>query len=178
LALHGRWDRLALPKQGLLIATHNNVCISSMKNESNFLSNKLVFICATNVFFETSKSTNQNIYTMKWNDEDEKDTRVKETTEWYMFEFFSQFMKETSGVYVFADGEKEVVYIGKAGGTRMIVEGEDISEIKNAMYRLKHRGATHVKALYTEDGDIALDLEGDLIKKYNPVNNGINLLKS
>lgn len=51
-------------------------------------------------------------------------------------------------------------------------------EVYSAVKREKSTGATLVKALYTNSDAIALEYEQELIKKYSPPNNGIDLLKS
>lgn len=113
---------------------------------------------------------------MKWDKNDEQDSRIKSVTDWISFDDVHT-LESRAGVYVFADEHEDVVYIGKAGAGRMILE-DLIIEIMNARYRNKDEGATQVKALYTNSGDVALALEGDLILKYDPVNNGRTILNS
>lgn len=94
-----------------------------------------------------------------------------------------QSLEPRTGVYIFADNDADVKYVGKAGGKRMVVESDhdtiqQLFEVHNAMYRKKDQGATQVKALYTYRDSQALDLEYDLIQKYDPPNNGVDLLNS
>lgn len=113
---------------------------------------------------------------MRWDKNDEHDSRIKAVTDWTSFDEVHT-LEARAGVYVFADDSEDVVYIGKAGAGRMIKE-DMIIEIMNAKYRNKDEGATQVKALYTNSGDIALALEGDLILKYQPINNDKGILNS
>lgn len=119
---------------------------------------------------------------MTWDISDESDSRVRKTSPWISVDNYKSLEPRT-GVYIFADKDEDVKYIGKAGGKRMVVESDDESikelfEVHNAMYRKKDKGATQVKALYTYRDTQALKLEGELIKKYDPPNNGVDLLKS
>lgn len=117
---------------------------------------------------------------MRWNENDEKDNRIVKATEWFPILGYDMFLEARAGVYVFADDEKDVKYIGKAGAGRMIVEGKTVAimvfEVLSAINREKDHGALLVKALYTNSDSSALSLEGELIKKYDPPNNGVNLL--
>ena len=75
-------------------------------------------------------------------------------------------LENRAGVYIFADADLQVKYIGLAGAGRIV------DEIYDAMYnRNKDRGASRVKALYTNSSDNARSLERDLIDKYDPPNN-------
>jgi len=73
--------------------------------------------------------------------------------------------KERSGVYIFANRDLQVKYVGKAGPGRMVVE------IQSAINRGKDYGATLVKALYTNSDERATSLESALKEKYKPPNN-------
>jgi len=73
--------------------------------------------------------------------------------------------KERSGVYIFANRDLQVKYVGKAGPGRMVVE------IQSAINRGKDYGATLVKALYTNSDEKATNLESALKEKYKPPNN-------
>lgn len=124
---------------------------------------------------------------MKWDIKDDKDQRVIKATPWIALNSYKSILEERAGVYIFADAERDVKYIGKAGAGRMVVENteskikEDIPktvfEVYSAIIRKKHAGATVVKALYTNSDATALEYEQELIKKYNPPNNGINLIQ-
>ena len=121
---------------------------------------------------------------MKWNTNDEKDPRVVKASDWIVLSAYQKELEARAGVYIFADEAHDVRYIGKAGAGRMIVEGKEkkqevdklIFEIYSAKYRKKDNGATHVKVLYTNSDAKALALEQELIKKYDPANNNVDLL--
>ena len=70
-----------------------------------------------------------------------------------------------SGVYLFANADLHIKYVGKAGPGRMV------AEVQNAIGRNKAYGATLVKALYTNSDERALSLEAYLIDRYDPPNN-------
>lgn len=101
---------------------------------------------------------------MQWNIKDHDDYRIVSYTSWRYLHNYGNF-EERSGVYIFANSDHQVKYVGKAGARRMVVE------ISSAFNRGKHYGATMVKALYTNSEERALSLEGDIINKYNPPNN-------
>ena len=101
---------------------------------------------------------------MEWDPSDHYDSRVVDFTRWRDLGNFGTF-EERSGVYIFANVDWQVKYIGKAGAGRMVVE------IQSAIKRGKDYGATRVKALYTNSTERAESLEADLIEKYNPPNN-------
>lgn len=101
---------------------------------------------------------------MIWDSSDHRDYRIVAYTRWrYIWNYES--LEARAGVYVFANAKLSVVYVGKAGAGRMIVE------IESAFRRKKDRGATKVKALYTNSDDKAKTLERNLIDKYHPPNN-------
>ena len=101
---------------------------------------------------------------MKWNPSDQQDSRIVTFTRWRNLNKY-ETLEERAGVYIFANIDWQVKYIGKAGAGKMVVES------KNAIIRDKAYGATRVKALYTNSNEKALSLEEYLIKKYNPLNN-------
>ena len=101
---------------------------------------------------------------MEWESSDQHDSRVVAFTRWRDLQNYGTF-EERAGVYIFANVDWQVKYIGKAGAGRMVVE------IESAINRDKDYGATRVKALYTNSSEKALSLEGDLIDKYDPPNN-------
>lgn len=104
---------------------------------------------------------------MQWKLEDDNDQRVLTRTGWVDIEIYKTVdtLEKKVGVFIFADTNKEVKYIGKAGADKMI------DEIYNALCKYKARDATLVKALYTNSDTNAQSLKTDLIKKYNPLNN-------
>lgn len=116
---------------------------------------------------------------MIWEQSDEQDSRVIEATEWFPLSSYKTALEERAGVYIFAADDFDVKYIGKAGAGRMVAELKYIMtfEVYSAINRKKDTGATQVKALYTNSDAIALKYENELIKKYDPVNNGRDLLK-
>lgn len=101
---------------------------------------------------------------MKWQIKDESDKRIYTKSNWLPISNCDTF-EERAGVYVFADSDFDVGYIGKAGAGRMV------DEINNAIYREKDNGCEKVKALYTNSDVNAKSLEGELIQEYNPKNN-------
>ena len=101
---------------------------------------------------------------MRWNVSDNRDWRVVKYTGWLNIEDY-QDLEERAGVYIFADVDHQVKYIGKAGAGRIV------DEIYSAQYRDKDRGATLVKVLYTNSSANAQSLETKLINKYGPPNN-------
>lgn len=101
---------------------------------------------------------------MIWDSSDHSDYRVVEYTGWRNLENYGTF-EHRAGVYLFANVDLHIKYIGKAGAGRMV------EEIESAINRGKAYGATLVKALYTNSEEKALSLEGALIEKYNPPNN-------
>lgn len=101
---------------------------------------------------------------MKWDSSDHSDYRVVDYSGWRDLSNYGTF-EERSGVYVFANSDLQVKYIGKAGPGRMVVE------IQSAIGRGKNFGASQVKAIYTNSNDRALSLEGALVDKYDPPNN-------
>jgi excinuclease UvrABC nuclease subunit len=101
---------------------------------------------------------------MIWDNSDHGDYRVVAYSGWRYLENYGTF-EYRSGVYLFANANLQIKYVGKAGPGRMV------DEIESAICRGKNYGATQVKALYTNSDDRATSLEADLINKYNPPNN-------
>jgi len=95
---------------------------------------------------------------------DAQDSRVLAHTRWRYISNYRD-LQQRSGVYIFANSDLQVKYIGKAGAYRMV------KEIANAIHRRKANGATKLRVLYTNSGEKATSLETYLIKKYRPVNN-------
>jgi excinuclease UvrABC nuclease subunit len=103
---------------------------------------------------------------MIWQREDCYDNRVVKYSLWTP-KFKYSLLEERAGMYLFVDDQHDVKYVGKAGAGRMV------AEIRDAISRGKDKGASLVKALYTNSDPNALSLERDLINKYNPPNNEI-----
>jgi len=101
---------------------------------------------------------------MKWDPKDHSDWRIVEYTGWRNIDNYGSFQAR-AGVYIFANVDLQVKYIGKAGAGRIV------DEIASAIRRGKDRGATKVKVLYTNSSDNAASLEKLLRDKYNPPNN-------
>ena len=99
-----------------------------------------------------------------WDSSDHGDWRVVDYTGWRLLGNFGT-LEARAGVYLFANINLQIKYVGKAGARRMV------DEIGNAINRGKAFGATMVKALYTNSEANALSLETALIEKYNPPNN-------
>lgn len=74
---------------------------------------------------------------------------------------------EKVGVYMFIDSSDEVVYVGKAMGTKL----KDEIKAKNGADAAK--GATKFRWFKTKSSDAAARLEADWIKRYHPKNNQI-----
>lgn len=102
---------------------------------------------------------------MVWDDKEVKDGRVKAYSVGWIVIGNYQTLENRAGVYIFADVDHQVKYVGKAGAGRMV------EEIQDAIRRDKDRGATLVKALYINSDANALSLENDLKNKYHPPNN-------
>ena len=101
---------------------------------------------------------------MIWDNTDYGRYQVVEHTGWRDIGNY-ETLEERAGVYVFANVDLHVKYIGKAGPGRMV------KEIESAFDRGKDYGATRVMAMYTNSDKNALSLERALIDKYEPPNN-------
>ena len=102
---------------------------------------------------------------MQWDPNEVVDSRVVAFSEWWInLKDFGE-LEARAGVYLFANANYDVKYIGKAGAGRMV------EEVRCVINRKKNKGATKVRALYTNANEKALSLEKYLIEKYNPVNN-------
>jgi len=101
---------------------------------------------------------------VRWDHKDGWDRRVVKDTGWRFIENYETF-EERAGIYLFANVDLQVKYVGKAGAGRIV------AEIESAIRRGKDHGATQVKVLYTNSSAAAQDLETYLIRKYEPVNN-------
>jgi excinuclease UvrABC nuclease subunit len=101
---------------------------------------------------------------MIWDSSDHSDYRVVSYCGWRNLENCGT-LENRSGVYLFANSDLHIKYVGKAGPRRMADEAQD------AIRRNKAYGASLVKALYTNSDERASSLEASLINKYNPPNN-------
>jgi excinuclease UvrABC nuclease subunit len=96
---------------------------------------------------------------------DQKGYRVVEHTYWPTIKRFEENLEPRAGVYIFADRDHRVKYVGSAKAGRMV------EEVKHARWRGKDKGATLVKGLYTNRTKWARELEKKLIHKYQPLHN-------
>ena len=101
---------------------------------------------------------------MEWEISDNNDSRIVAFERWRDLGNFGTF-EHRAGVYIFANINWQVKYVGKAGAGRMV------AEIQSAINRRKDYGATRVKALYTNSDERAKSLEAYLREKYDPPNN-------
>lgn len=101
---------------------------------------------------------------MIWDYSDHEDYRIVDYTGWRNLENYNT-LEHRAGVYLFANVDLHIKYVGKAGAGRMV------DEIASAINRGKDFGATKVKALYTNSNDLALSLENAIKEKCNPPNN-------
>ena len=101
---------------------------------------------------------------MKWKSADGRDNRVVTSSGWKNLSNY-EGLEQRAGVYIFANVNLQVKYVGKAGPRRMVYE------IKKAITRGKNFGATSVRALYTNSDANAVSLRKDLIDIYDPPNN-------
>ena len=102
---------------------------------------------------------------MKWDSSDKLDSHIVDSGRWFKLSSAQENAPVRSGVYVFANSELQVKYVGKAGASRLR------AEIQNALYREKGRGASQFAWFATNSDDKAWSLESDLIAKYQPSNN-------
>lgn len=109
-------------------------------------------------------SSRKEVRIMKWDSSDESNWGVVAVSGWRPLEDY-QDLKAKAGVYIFADVDLQVKYVGKAGAARMV------DEIADAKRRSKASGGVQVKALYINSDEKAQSLEADLIDKYDPPNN-------
>lgn len=101
---------------------------------------------------------------MQWESVDAKDSRVVSSTGWRKKQNYGSF-ESRAGVYILANANHQVKYVGKAGPGRVV------DAISDAKKRNKDFGATLIKVLYTNSNQKALSLSKKLIKKYDPPNN-------
>jgi excinuclease UvrABC nuclease subunit len=72
---------------------------------------------------------------------------------------------DKAGVYMFIDGDDQVIYIGKASGGRLR------DEIRSKRGASADRGAKKCRWFRTNSDEVSEALEADWIKKYQPKNN-------
>ena len=102
---------------------------------------------------------------MQWDPSEVVDSRVVSSSEWWInLKDFGE-LEPRAGVYLFANSKFDIKYIGTAGAGKMV------KEIKKAINKKKSKGATIVRALYTNSTEKAQSLQEYLIQKYTPVNN-------
>jgi len=102
---------------------------------------------------------------MQWDPNDVLDPRVSAFSEWWINLKDFETLESRSGVYMLANANYDIKYIGTAGSHGMT------EEIRDAINRKKSKGTTKVRALYTNSTEKAQSLKKYLITKYNPVNN-------
>lgn len=102
---------------------------------------------------------------MKWNPYHAKDNRIVDSSSIIDIKNYIN-LQARSGVYIFMSRDHHIKYVGKAGPRRMKHEVYNAIQVRN-----KDKGATRVKALYTNSEENALQLERKLIDYYNPSNN-------
>jgi excinuclease UvrABC nuclease subunit len=105
---------------------------------------------------------------MKFDYGDKNDKRVVEASP-YALDYPAEVDKapNNAGVYMFIDGEDEVIYVGKASGGRLR------DEIKAKRNTNADKDAKKYRWFRTNSDEVAKDLEADWIKKYKPKNNRI-----
>lgn len=101
---------------------------------------------------------------MRWKSADGRDRRIVASSGWKNLSNYED-LEQRAGVYIFANVNLQVKYIGKAGPRRMV------NEIRKAVNRGKNFGATSVRALFTNSDANAVSLRKDLIEIYDPPNN-------
>jgi excinuclease UvrABC nuclease subunit len=102
---------------------------------------------------------------MQWDPNEVVDSRVVSSSDWWINLKDYETLEARAGVYLFANTKYDIKYIGTAGAGKML------QEIKGAINKKKNKGATHVRALYTNSKAKAQSLKKHLVQKYNPVNN-------
>jgi excinuclease UvrABC nuclease subunit len=102
---------------------------------------------------------------MQWDPHDVVDDKVVSVSEWWINLKEHETLEPRAGVYLFSNSKLDIKYIGHAGA------GQMVQEVTNAMKKKKSKGASQVRALYTNSHQKAESLEKLLIQKYDPVNN-------
>jgi len=105
---------------------------------------------------------------MKFDYSDKNDPRVVDSSP-YALDYPADVDEapDRAGVYMFINGNDEVIYIGKASGGRLR------NEIKDKKDTSADKGATKYRWFRTNSDEVAKDLEQDWLKKYQPKNNKI-----
>ena len=101
---------------------------------------------------------------MHWDIMDTKEIGISEHTHWSRLRDYDELAQGT-GVFIFADDEHKVKYIGKAGPRKFV---EDIAQ---ALAKGKGEEATMLMALYMKNGQSAKHVYRLLINKSLPPNN-------
>ena len=97
---------------------------------------------------------------MKWQPRDAKDSQVTYNSGWIK-KTEVESLKEEPGIYIFADRNRDVTYVGRASYSVRKRVKDHLRDGRDG----KAGRASLVMALY------ARDLEADLIAKYQPTNN-------
>jgi excinuclease UvrABC nuclease subunit len=102
---------------------------------------------------------------MQWDPNEVVNSRVVAVSEWWInLKDFGE-LEARAGVYLFANSKYDIKYVGTAGAGKMV------EEVRDAINKKKSKGATKIRALYTNSKEKAQSLQEYLIEKYNPVNN-------
>lgn len=102
----------------------------------------------------------------KWDSKSGQDSKVVARGGWGDLPDCLDNFPARAGVYVFADVELQVKYVGKAGAGRLQKEAKNAYNVRD-----KGSGATKATWLATNSDDNAKSLESDLIDEYDPPNN-------
>ena len=113
------------------------------------------------IFFKSQRRGNK----MQWDPHDVVDNKVVSVSEWWISLKDHETLESRAGVYLFSNSKFDIKYVGHAGAGKMV------KEVNAAIKKKKSKGATQVRALYTNSVDKAQSLENFLVQKYNPVNN-------
>lgn len=103
---------------------------------------------------------------MQFDYNDKDDERVVEASP-YALNYPDEVDKtpDKAGVYMFIDGDDEIIYVGKASGGRLR------DEVRAKRNTSADKGAKKYRWFRTNSDEVAKDLEADWIKKYKPKNN-------
>jgi len=104
---------------------------------------------------------------VRWNSEHGHDRRIIDIGGWHELAEVGTRFPECAGVYVFADADLDVKYVGKADAKRLRAEALDAVALHD-----KREGAVLAGWLATKSGDGALAFATLLIAFYDPPNNG------
>ena len=103
---------------------------------------------------------------MQWERSDGFDRRVVKRSGWCALWHIDASFPSRAGVYIFADTNLQVKYVGKAGAGRLRKEATAARDERGKGY-----GAIRAVWLATNSDANALSLERELIDKYDPPNN-------